>query len=290
MNQNSPNTNTYKVSNNITLLDFLFQHFPKTKAKIHLKKKRVFINGKACSQFNFPLQVNDKVEIRFEHKQAIESQLDFKIIYEDKDIIAIDKPAGLLSIASNKEYKQTALTWVNNYLSQKEREERAYAIHRLEREMSGLMIMAKSHDTKVFMQDNWNELVQERFFMAIVEGKPEPWSGELSSYLKENKGRNVYVTPFANEGHLAVCRYKLFKSKKQFSLLRIEIEKAYKHQIRVQLSDMGFPVVGDSQYGSSINPINRIALHAFSLKIKHPYNNKVLDLKCDLPKKFLKLI
>ncbi len=282
---------TFIIKEENELLKFLYQNLGKSnKVKALLKNKLVLVNNEAISQFNHPLKVGDNIEISKETKTEEKRYRDISIVYEDNDIIVIDKHAGLLSISTAKENKRTAFRILSNHVKKEDPSNLIFVVHRLDRETSGLMMFAKSIKVKEYLQENWTDVVTERSYLALVEGKPEPWSGSVSSYLRESKALIVYSSQDPESGQLATTHYKTFKSKKQFALLRVWLETGRKNQIRVHMKDIGHPIVGDKKYGSTLDLIGRVGLHAWVLSFKHPTTGELMEFKTAIPRKFSRIV
>ena len=189
-----------------------------------------------------------------------------KIIYEDKNIIVVDKQPHLLTIATEKEKEKTLYHEVLEYEKGKHKGNHIFIVHRLDKDTSGIVLFAKSLKIKYFFQDNWSDVKRE--YIALVEGKVLNKKGTIKSYLAENKNHVTYSTNNKNIGKLAITEYEVIKSNNQFSLLKINLLTGRKNQIRVHLSEMGHPIVGDKKYGSKYNFLKRLALHANKLSYK----------------------
>ena len=286
------NSQDFVIKTETGLLEFLCTEMNRNKAKVLLKNKQIAVNGQVTNQYNLSLIPGDKVTINH-HTQTNEKRFrDISLVYEDDDIIVIDKHAGLLSISTAKENSKTAFRILSSYVKRQDPSNKIFIVHRLDRETSGLMVFAKSQKVKKLFQDNWKELVYERSYMAVVHGKPEPWSGTLKHYLYESKALKVYVTEDPEGSQEAITHYKTIKSKKQFSLLKLWLDTGRKNQIRVQLNEIGHPIVGDQKYGrdGEEDLINRLALHAAVLNFKHPVTGQDMKFQSDLPRKFSRLI
>lgn len=211
-----------------------------------------------------------------------------KIVYEDKEIIVINKPAKLLTINTDDGDQDNLYSQVREYIKKKNPKNKIFIVHRLDKETSGLVIFAKSEDNKQFLQTNWNQFVRKYF--AIVEGVVEKDKGTIQSYIAETKTLQVYCTKDKTLGKSATTNYQVIKREKKLTLLEINILTGRKNQIRVQLSDIGHPIVGDKKYFSRINPLNRMALHAYYLKITHPQTKKEIEFEIPMPIEFNRLI
>lgn len=275
------------------LFDFLKENLSKeskNNIKSLLSKKHVYVNDKLQTKYDYKVYEDDIVEIKTKEFIDKKTNIRLEIIYEDNDIIVINKPSGILSIANNKEKELTIYHLVMNYLKSKNKNNKVFIIHRLDRDTSGVLIFAKSEKIKNLFQKNWNDMVLERKYYAIVEGTLKNKKGIIKSYLKENNNHIVYSSNDNINGKLAITEYEVIKSNEKYSLLDINIKTGRKNQIRVHLSDLGKPIIGDKKYGSKINPINRLALHAYKLKMIDPRNNKIIDFSIKLPKKIEKML
>ena len=210
------------------------------------------------------------------------------IIYEDKYLIVINKKSGLLTIASPKEKEKTLYHQVSDYVKKQHKSNKIFIVHRLDKDTSGLVLFAKSSETKNKLQNNWFNSIRK--YYAIVEDRLEKKEQTLKSYIAETQTLFSYSTNDSNKGKLALTHYKVIKEAKQYSLLDIHILTGRKNQIRVQLSDIGNPIVGDKKYNSKKNPLRRLCLHAYYLEFMHPITNQNLILKTPLPKSFEMLI
>jgi len=212
------------------------------------------------------------------------------IIYEDKDIIAVNKPSGLLTVSTEKEKENTLYYKVSTYEKKKNKNNKIFIVHRLDRFTSGIVIFAKNMKTKAKLQNNWDKIVLKREYIAIVEGIPEKSEVTLKSYLYEDKNYVVHSTNNPKKGDLAITKYRVVCSNSKNALLSIEIKTGKKNQIRVQLKDINCPIVGDKKYGSNTDPIKRLALHANKLIIAYPSKNDKLILETDIPLSFINYI
>lgn len=195
------------------------------------------------------------------------------IIYEDKELLVVNKPAKKLTIATQKQELNTLYHEAREYIKKQNPKNKIFIVHRLDKDTSGVVLFAKSEKLKKLLQDNWNSY--DRGYFAIVEGVLKG-SDTLKSYLKESKTLDVYSTKDKKGGSLAITNYKSLQTNKSYSLLDVDIKTGKKNQIRVQLSDINHPIVGDKKYHSKTNPLNRLGLHAYKLIITHPITNKKL--------------
>lgn len=212
------------------------------------------------------------------------------IIYEDKYIIAINKPSKLLTIASNKEKEKTLYHEVSEYVKKKHKSNKIFIVHRLDKDTSGVVLFAKNDNIKRKLQDNWDKIALKREYIALVYGKVKEKEKVLKNKLVETKTNLVYIDDNSKFGKLAITKYNLIKYVNNNSLLNIEILTGRKNQIRVQLSNIGNPIIGDIKYGLKKSFYNRLMLHASKLEIIHPFTGENLVLDAKLPKEFKSLI
>lgn len=211
--------------------------------------------------------------------------VEIKILFEDEHFIAINKPSGLLSVATDTERDMTAFRLVKEHLYYRNRRAQLFTLHRLDRDTSGILLFAKSRRIQEMMQSDWGNIVTERGYMAIVEGHPDKPEDELRSHISENRAMVVYESS-REDAKLAITRYKVARFNQEYSLLKINILTGRKNQIRVQLSSIGHPIAGDKKYGAKSNPINRLALHADRLSFTHPISGETIKLRTPLPGRF----
>ena len=213
-----------------------------------------------------------------------------EIIHEDRDILVVDKPPGLLTIATDKEKEKTAYYILTDYVRKgcyKSRN-RIYIVHRLDKGTSGLLIFAKSEGAKFYLQNQWTKT--EKKYLAVVYGKLFRKEGTISSYLAENRNYTMYSTSNTSKGKLSHTAFRVLKETKGFSLLEITLITGRKNQIRVHLADKGCPVVGDKKYGDAHDAHKRLALHAKSITFNHPYSGKRLTFDTRIPGWFNSLV
>jgi len=213
-----------------------------------------------------------------------------KILHEDKDVIVVNKPSGLLTVGTDRDKSRTVHYLLNDYVRKGDPKsrQRVYVVHRLDQETSGLLLFAKSEQAKEFLQKNWEET--DKHYLAIVHGHLLLKEGEICSRLMENAAYKVYTTDNPTEGRLAKTAYKVLKVVGAFSLLEIHLLTGRKHQIRVQFADKGHPVVGDTKYGNRAPMLNRLALHARSIRFIHPFNGRILTFDTGVPDDFVRML
>lgn len=271
----------YIVKENEILIEFLkkmFSNLSKNSVKSLLHNEKVFVNGNMTTKYNYELNVGDIVEIR----EKIAKNID--IIYEDKDIIVINKPSGLLTVATEKEKNKTAYHLVMEYLKKKNKNNRIFIIHRLDKDTSGIIMFAKNERAKHLYQDNWNDIVKKRCYYAVIDGKMQNKEGTIKSYLKENG--NMVFSVKDRSGKIAITEYKVLKERKNISLLDINLKTGRKNQIRVHMKENKTPILGDLKYGEKSKLINRLALHAYKLELINPVTKKLLTFEINMPNEF----
>lgn len=281
----------YKVKESKELLEYLIINlgFSRNNAKSLLSHHLVAINGAPISQFNFMLSKDDDLIIS---KKPIKrkERSNLPIIFENDYIIVINKPYGLLSVASDKEKSSTAYRMVMDYLQEKDRKARIYVVHRLDKETSGVLMFAKNEKVKEALQGKWNDIVLKRGYYAVVEGVMAKKEDHIVNYLNMNSLNLMYISSkFDKKAQKCVTNYKVIKENKKYSLLDVNIETGRKNQIRVTLGSLNHYVLGDDKYGNPENPLNRLCLHAYNLTFINPLDNKKYDFTAPMPKEFLNL-
>ena len=299
-------TAEYKVNRSDTLLEFLLKkcNTSRNNVKTLLSNAQVLVNGTVTSQFDFPLAKDDEVKIS---KTPLKAELakakarratatpsrapriprGLSIIYEDADFIAIDKPVGLLSVESDKE-RDCAYGLVASYMQSVDKSARPFVLHRIDKETSGVLVFAKNPKVHSMLRLHWNERVKTREYIAVAEGKFEEKQARLEGYLKENKNNLMFVTKDPS-GQKAITEYKVIRESEGYSLLAVEIMTGRKNQIRVQLGDIGHPIVGDDKYGFTKDPLGRLGLHASKLVFDHPVSGEEITISAPAPSTFWKL-
>ena len=281
------NIREYPVKRPCELLEFLLETFKgqsRNSVKSLLGSHRVTVDGAPVTQFNFKLVPGDTIIISSSPIRK-KTRSNLPIIYEDEEIIVINKPSGLLSIASDKEKGSTAYRMLSDYVQQKDKHNRIFVVHRLDEDTSGVLMVAKNPTIQKALQDNWNDIVSKRGYYAIVEGKMPKQSGTITSYLKKNAQNMMYSSKDKN-GQLSITHYRVIKENEMYSLLDVNIDTGRKNQIRVHLGDLGHHVIGDDKYGNPSNPIKRLGLHAYCLELTHPINGKKMKFNAPIPEEF----
>ncbi|MGQ8335617.1 RluA family pseudouridine synthase [Sunxiuqinia sp. A32] len=287
-----PKTLSFKVKKQEELMVFLIEQLPhknRNNIKTMLKKRQIVVDGKAVTQYNYLLKPGQKVELATAPAPEAKQMRGISIVYEDKDLIIVNKKAGLLSMATAKEKRETVYSILSSYVKDKNKNNKIFIVHRLDRETSGLMMFAKSEEMQGLLQESWEKTIFERSYLAVIEGQlPEP-QGKISSYLFESSAFIVYSRQDPEKGQLAITHYKTVKSNENYSMLKVNLETGRKNQIRVHMQDLGHPIIGDKKYGSTANPIGRLGLHARVLAFNHPITGKKIRFETSIPGSFLKL-
>lgn len=290
---------TFTVKKESKLLEFLLDKvhgIKKTTLKQYLKFGAIFVGGRPVTQFDYALQPGDEVSIERDKEKAKVTRLrsDLKILHEDDSIIVIDKPSGVLTVATETERTKTIFYQVYEYLKTargtaaagrkadgEETSRPLYIVHRLDQAASGVLILAKTLQAKMYLQDNWQDF--EKKYYAVVEGTPRNPSGKIESYLKENEILRVFSSPVEiRDSKLAITYYRVLESKGKRSLVEVMLETGRKHQIRVHMALLGHPILGDRDYGNK-DLSKRLALHSYSLSVHHPVAQKWMTFKTPLP-------
>ena len=318
----------FTVDRDDTLLAFLYRMFPgqsKTGVKKVLASGQVTLGGESVTAFDHPLRKGQvvvilpkAVSIARAYREDAAGDLDkagVKIVYEDEHLIIVDKPSGLLTVATGKgtagktldKREKTLYALLNAYIKKSaavDRKEAAsegkpidratkkvWIVHRLDKGTSGLILFAKDERTKDLLQSKWKELVIERTYTAFVEGCPNPEKGSVQSWLVEHpKSLKMRSMPEpVKDGQLAITHYKTVghifrRDKVLYTKMEFSLQTGRKNQIRVHAADLGHPIAGDEKYGAETDPASRLALHAGTLVLRNPYSHDVIRLKSPIPR------
>lgn len=248
------------------------------KVKSYLKYRMMSVEGYVTSQFDFPVKQGQKVKIKLSGRGGAKPPL--KIIYEDNALLAVNKPAGLLSVASDTEKEKTAVR-----LMREAGIEPIFVVHRLDRDTSGVLLFAKSPEIRDKIQENWNTSALRREYLAICEGTFEKKSGRCDTLLRETDTHLVYSASYG-DGKRAITNYMVLGENEKYSLLRVSIETGRKNQIRVHMKELSHPIIGDKKYGAKTNPLGRLGLHASILELIHPVTGLPLIIKAERDSSF----
>lgn len=306
----------YKAAHDAPLLEYLFEIFPsqsRTGVKNLLSKGQVLVNGEGQTAFDWPLKKGDKLTIlpkgisiaRATRSDARDQVLKagVQILFEDENYIVVDKPSGMLTVATGKE-KNTLYSLLNAYIKVNARMQRkedlisgktpdrstakVWIVHRLDKGTSGALVFAKNERAKDLLQSKWKDLVAERKYVAWLEGHLEKDRGAIQTWLVENAKSlkmNSYDTE-VKDGQLAITHYRVLSTSRHYSQVEFSLETGRKNQIRVHAATLGCPVAGDEKYGAQTDPIKRLALHAHTLAFRNPFSGKMVRCTSPLPESF----
>lgn len=262
----------WTVEETDTLLPFLLAHVTgksRNNIKSILARGQVRVNGKVVRQFDSALASGMVVEAVL-WAEPPRPELPFPVLFEDEDIIVIDKPAGLLTIANDKEKVRTAYHILTDYMAERTKGGRVFVVHRLDRDTSGVVLFAKNEEAKRAFQSDWEKRVVRRGYRALVEGTPEPAEGRVKSFLRETSIHLMYSGAPGRDAKEAITHYRTLFAGGGYALMDIDLETGRKNQIRVHMSDLGHPIAGDKQYKAKTNPLGRLCLHANELRLIDP--------------------
>lgn len=279
---------SFHVKEATTLLEFIehaLSGVSRNRAKAILSGGGVRVDHKNTRQFDLALTPGQVVEIsKKKPKGDLQSKF-VKIVYEDAQIVVIEKAPGILSMASSHHafcVKQV----LDEYFHRTHQKCTAHVVHRLDRDTSGLLVYAKTLEAEQILEHNWREIVTDRRYLALVSGVLDEPQGCVESWLKDNKAYFTYSSPVDNGGKYALTHYKVLKTDGKHSLVELKLETGRKNQIRVHMQDLGHPVCGDIKYGNGDNPIGRLALHAYRLNFYHPITGEPLRFETNVPRGF----
>lgn len=278
---------TFKVKEKSKLLEFLFNHlsgWSKKTIKQRLQGSSVAVNGQITTKHDCPLNVGDVVEVGVVKKASTQRLQRLEIIYQDQDIIAINKPAGLLSVGNTTESKQHALAILRDQLSRGKKQVKLWPVHRLDRDTSGILLFATSKEMRETVMDKWG--ISEKVYLAIVEGSPKEKKGTINQPLRaDEKEYRMHVGKHP-DAKPAITHYEVKQSTPERSLLEVKIETGRQHQIRAHLAWLGHSIIGDERYGTKGE---KMGLHAKKLTIIHPVKKKPISFEVDAPRDFYAL-
>jgi 23S rRNA pseudouridine1911/1915/1917 synthase len=282
----------FNVNEPAELMEFLLKKMAgisRNKVKSLLVNRVVMVDNVITTQYNFALQPGMKVQIsKAKHNHEFRHPM-LKLVYEDAYLLVVEKKEGLLSVATERQKERTAQHILQDYVRRTHRQNRVFVVHRLDRETSGLMMYAKDEQTQRTLRDNWHNIVVDRRYVTVVQGEMEKDADTVRSWLTDH---TFYVSSSLTDdgGKEAITHYKTIKRANGYSLVELQLETGRKNQIRVHMSDLGHPVVGDSRYGSEIDPIGRLALHAFKLCFYHPVTGELMEFETPYPSNFKNLV
>lgn len=306
----------YKVSQEAFLLEYLLQILPgqsRTGVKNMLTKGQILVNEESRTAFDHPLKKGDRITIlpkgisiaratRMDARDGVE-KAGVKILFEDENYIVVDKPSGMLTVATGKE-KKTLYSLLNAYIKVNARMQRKedllsgkepdrstakiWIVHRLDRGTSGVLVFAKNERAKDILQSKWKELVAERKYIAWLEGKLEKERGAIQSWLAENPKslKMVSYDQEVKDSQLAITHYRVLSYSRHYTQVEFSLQTGRKNQIRVHSASLEHPVAGDEKYGAQTDPVKRLALHAGTLVFRNPFSGKMVRCTSPLPECF----
>jgi 23S rRNA pseudouridine1911/1915/1917 synthase len=295
-----------KVAEPAALMDFLIAKMggmARSSVKQLLGQRRVKVGNAIQTRHDFALKAGDVVTVSSGRGNSQLTHPKLKIVYEDDDLIVVNKQPGLLTVAATPGSSETtAYSILRAYVKRQNARAGIYVVHRLDRETSGLLVFARSEELQHYMREYWRELVTERTYIALAEGVLNPREGQIKTWFTEDK-RNamVYSSPVDDGGDLAITNYKTLRvseakgeglEAKGYSLVELHLETGRTNQIRVHLASKGCPVVGDRKYGhgNESSPIDRLCLHAKVLAFIHPVTEKTVRFESPVPKEFNRVL
>lgn len=288
----APRGRSVVVKEESTLLPFLFQLLSeqsKSSVKALLTHRQILVNGSVTTQFNAPLVPGDEVMVSYERGKAELNNPLLHIVWEDDDLIVVNKKNGLLSVSNARVKERTAYHILSDYVKKTNPRNKIFVLHRLDRDTSGLMMFAKNQHVQKSLQSNWNSAITQRTYVAVVEGRPEKDSDLIVSNLVENAKMQVYVTT-EGDGKEAITRYHVTHSNGRYSLLELDLETGRKNQIRAQMQSIGHSIAGDYKYGAETDPAGRLMLHARRLYFIHPTTGEEMRFDTRIPDTFISLV
>ena len=278
------------INKSLTLIEFLIEQYPdspRTRIKKLLQSGDIRINNKSVTLHSYQLTPGDIVEIVSQSGIKVKTGgLPFPVLYEDQHVIVVDKPAG--TATSSIDGSINIYFIVSEFLKKLSKGNiRAYVVHRLDKEVSGVLLFAKSQAAMDTIKERWKET--DKHYYALVESIPVKSEDTIKSWLIEDSHQKVLSVSENADAKLAVTHYKIIKTINNYALLDVKTETGRKNQIRVHLSDIGCPIAGDRKYGASADFIRRIRLHAYHLSFPHPVNCKMITVESPLPQGFLSI-
>ena len=273
-----------------TLMEFLMKEMygvSRNHVKDLLSGHGVTVDRKLTTQYDTKLSVGQIVRVSRSKRSTELLNRFVKIIYEDKDIIVIQKSEGILSMASAPG-QYCVKEVLDEYFRKRHFKCTAHVVHRLDRETSGLMIYAKTMDAEQILEHNWHQIVFDRRYVAVVCGKLDREGGTIHSWLKDSKSFVTYSSPTDNGGKEAITHFHTLATTDDLSLVELRLDTGRKNQIRVHMKDIGYPVAGDMKYGNGRNPVGRLALHAFRLYLYHPITGVPMHFETPFPHAFVR--
>lgn len=261
----------------------------RTTLKSWLKHGQIMLDGKVARAFDSEVKPGSEVKVNTARQFITFRHPRLKLVYEDEDVIVVEKGYGLLSVSipsAGKKKIETAYDILREYVKKKSPRNKLFVVHRLDRNTTGLMMFAKTEEAMETLRHNWNNFVLERYYVALVEGIVKEDEGVIKSHLAENSQFMVYSTEVEEDGKLAVTRFKVLRRSKGKTLMEFALSTGRKNQIRVHASEMGHPICGDRKYGAEKSKAGRLCLHARTLRFAHPITKKDMNFESPVPREF----
>ena len=280
----------YVVREAQPLLEWLLENLKlsRSKVKATLQGRGIKVNGKTVTQFDFPLQAGMRISVSKTKKNDLFKSRYVKVVYEDRFLIVVEKAEGILSMAAGAR-SMNVKSVLDDYFLKSRQKCRAHVVHRLDRDTSGLMVYAKDMETEQIFEHEWQQIVYDRRYVAVVSGEVEEEGGTIANWLKDNKAFMTYSSPVDNGGKYAVTHFHTLARTTEHSLVEFSLETGRKNQIRVHSADMGHPVCGDAKYGNGDDPLHRLCLHAYILCFYHPVTGERMEFETPVPTAFRKM-
>lgn len=276
------------------LMEFVASRRPDSKRndiKKWLKYGHLTVGGKVTTAFDAPVEPGMEVELNLSRPFPVFRHPRIELVYEDEHILVINKGYGILSVRTPvHKNEESVYDIMREYVKNVDSRQKLYVVHRLDRDTSGLMMFAKTEEAQNTLRHNWNNMILERLYVAVLEGNLEKDKGYVKSRLTENSRFVVYSTENPEEGRVAVTHYEVIGRGNGYTLATFSLDTGRKNQIRVHASEMGHPIAGDRKYGAQTSPIHRLALHAMTLRFAHPVTRRDMNFKTPVPLKFQKVV
>lgn len=280
----------YTVREDAPLLEWLLANVKQSRSKIKatLQGRGIKVDGKTVTQFDFPLRKGMKLSVSKTKKNDLFKSRYVKVVYEDRFLVVVEKAEGILSMAAGAR-SLNVKSVLDDYFLKSHQKCRAHVVHRLDRDTSGLMVYAKDMETEQIFEHEWQQIVYDRRYVAVVSGEVEEEGGTIANWLKDNKAYVTYSSPVDNGGKYAVTHFHTLARTTDHSLVEFSLETGRKNQIRVHAADMEHPVCGDLKYGNGDDPLYRLCLHAYILCFYHPVTGERMEFETPIPTPFKRL-
>jgi len=283
----------YPVNEDMPLMEFLMKVMSgasRTKVKELLTQRMVYVDHIITTQYNHPLKKGQLVQI-IKRRNIYELNNPYvSVVYEDMFLIVVEKKEGIITSEPRGARMNSVKKILNEYVKHKSQSFSVHLVHRLDRETSGLLVFAKNRDVQKQFIDFWHDIVSDRRYAAVVEGKVERNADTVISWLTEGRNFTMESSPVDNGGQQAITHYRVVRRNDKYSLMDLKLDTGRKNQIRVHMNVIGHPVVGDMKYGAEQDPVGRVMLHAYKLEFVHPVTHEHLKFEIPLPEEFEQLI